>query len=276
MYTLRRWWSRHGLRLGLLSLTLVLAWSVRQSQGVFIYELYQWLGRPFQTDNSQIDYLQQAGTLELQQRLIELESENQRLQQLLDAAAENPQPGITAKVIGRSADHWWQQITLGKGAQDGIEINDVVTAPGGLVGRVLSVTPHTSQVLLISDPTSRAGVAVSRSRSMGYMRGQSANRATVKFFDKVPDVRPGDVISTSAFSQLFPAGLPIGMIESIDLNKSPAPEAVVKLAAPISILEWVIVYPGKTVNEIPDLDALDLDLDQDAPSSLPNQSIGGQ
>jgi rod shape-determining protein MreC len=78
---------------------------------------------------------------------------------------------------------------------------------------------------------------------MGYIRGQSTNRAVMEFFDKVPDVRRGDVVATSSLSQLFPAGLPVGRVESVDLNKSPAPEAVIELSAPVSFLEWAIIYP---------------------------------
>jgi rod shape-determining protein MreC len=59
-------------------------------------------------------------------------------------------------------------------------------------------------------------------------------------------VRRGDVISTSTFSQLFPAGVPVGRVESVNLSKSPAPEAVIELTAPISYLEWVIVYPHQS------------------------------
>jgi rod shape-determining protein MreC len=95
---------------------------------------------------------------------------------------------------------------------------------------------------------------------MGYLRGQAQNRAVMEFFDKVPDVRPGDVVSTSSFSQLFPAGLPVGRVESVDLRKSPAPEAVIELSAPISYLEWVIVAPNpRSADElsIPDAGAGD-------------------
>jgi len=129
----------------------------------------------------------------------------------------------------------------------------VVMAPGGVVGRVTAVTPTTSRVLLLSDPSSRVGVTVSRSRHMGYMRGQSTNRAVLEFFDKVPDVRRGDVVTTSSLSRLFPPGLPIGRVESVDLNKSPAPEAVIELSAPVSFLEWAVVYPhDQSAQPVPD------------------------
>jgi rod shape-determining protein MreC len=243
MYTLRRWWDRYGIKMLLLGVTLGTAWMVRETQGAAILEVYQGMTRPFQGAPNPEEQIANARVLELQQRLVELESQNQKLQDLLGYASTTPRKGMAAPVIGRSADHWWQQVTLGRGSKDGLQVGHVVAGPGGLVGRVTSVTPRTSRVLLISDPTSRVGVVVSRSRHTGYMRGQAANRAVLEFFDKVPDVRRGDVISTSTFSQLFPAGLPVGRVESVNLNKSPAPEAVIELSAPISYLEWVVVYP---------------------------------
>ena len=78
---------------------------------------------------------------------------------------------------------------------------------------------------------------------MGFMRGQGSNRVVLQFFDKVPDVRRGDAVATSPVSQLFSPGLPLGRVESVNLDKSPAPEAVIELTAPVSYLEWVIVYP---------------------------------
>ncbi|HEY9661804.1 MAG TPA: rod shape-determining protein MreC [Allocoleopsis sp.] len=240
MYALRRWWDRHGIRIGLLGLALSSAWAIRQTQGAPVAELYQWIARPFggtpveeRTDSAKVQ--------ELEQRLVELESQNQQLQQLLGYVQQKPDVEVVAPVIGRSADHWWQQITLGRGSRDGIQVGYIVSGNGGIVGRVTQVTANTSRVLLISDPTSQVGVAVSRSRHMGYIRGQAANRVIMEFFDKVPDVKPGDVISTSSYSQLFPPGLPVGIVESVNLNKSPAPEAVIELSAPISYLEWVVV-----------------------------------
>jgi rod shape-determining protein MreC len=260
MYTLRRWWDRHALRVGLISLALSTAWLIRQTQGAAIFETYQVLTRPFQSGPTRAERLENAQLQELQQRLLELESQNQRLRELLGDVSNRSGQEVIAPVIGRSSDHWWQQIILGRGSQQGVTKDAIVTGTGGLVGRVIQVTSNTSRVLLISDPSSQIGVTISRSRSMGYLRGQAQNRAVMEFFDKVPDVRPGDVVSTSSFSQLFPAGLPVGRVESVDLRKSPAPEAVIELSAPISYLEWVIVAPNpRSADElsIPDAGAGD-------------------
>lgn len=243
MFILRRWWDRHGIAIVLGGLTLSAAWLVRQTQGAALFEAYQLMTRPFQLSPTPEERLTNARVLELQERLVELESQNQKLKELLDYAKTQKQQGIVSPVIGRSADHWWQQVTLGRGSGDGIKVGFIVMGPGGLVGRVVSVTPNSSRVLLISDATSHVGAVVSRSRSMGFLRGQGSNRAVLQFFDKVPDVRRGDVVSTSPVSKLFRSGLPLGRVESVNLDKSPAPEAVIELTAPVSYLEWVVVYP---------------------------------
>ena len=241
MLTVRRWWGRRGLQVGLVALVLLVAWGLRQSRGGAIYELYHWLTLPFQSEqDARSAALETAALRELQGRLLELESQNQQLRQLLDYSATHTE-GVVAPVIGRSADHWWQQIILGRGQNDGVQVGDIVSGTGGLVGRVTHTTANTSRVLLITDPNSQVGVTVSRTRVMGVLRGQAGNRAVMQFFEKEPNVQPGDTIATSSISQLFPAGIPIGQVESIDFRKSPAPEAVIELSSPIGYLEWVIV-----------------------------------
>ncbi|MFE4104867.1 rod shape-determining protein MreC [Almyronema epifaneia] len=243
MFVLRRWWDRYALRTGFIVLAVGSAWFIRQTQGAAVYEIYQWMTRPLQPGLTKPEQIENAYILELQERIIELENQNRTLKDLVDSQDATLEAGVVAAVIGRSADHWWQQVTLARGSQAGIRVGYVVTGPGGLVGRIVSVTPNTSRALLISDPTSRVGVKVSRSRAMGYMRGQSSNRVVMEFFDKLPDVKPGDVVTTSSYSRLYPKDVPIGRIESLDLTKSPAPEAVIQLSSPISALEWVMVHP---------------------------------
>lgn len=249
MYLIRRWWDRYGQQAMLAGLALGVGWTIWQTKGSTILELYYWVTRPFQWQAQRADILEAAHVSEHQARIFELESQNQHLRSLLDHLDDQKRSAqsrnrVVVPVIGRSADRWWQQVIVGRGQQDGLETGFVVTGIGGVVGRITHVTPHTSRVLLLSDPTSRVGVTISRSRAMGFIRGQGNQRALVKFFDKVPDVRPGDVVVTSTLSQLFPAGLPVGHIEAVDLQKSPVPEATVVLSAPTSHLEWVMAFPN--------------------------------
>jgi len=240
--TFRKWWDLR-LQIALLGLAVTAAWGVRQTQGAAVFEVYNWVTRPFHANGSGQEELISARTQELQAQLLELENQNQKLKELLGYVSAKKPKGIVAPIVGRSADHWWQQVTLGRGSKDGIKTDFTVMGPGGLVGRVVSVTPNTSLVLLVSDATSQLGVGITRSRHMGFMRGKGGNQAVMEFFENVPNVKPGDVVSTSSYSQLFPPGLPVGKVVSVDMNKTPAPEAVVEFSAPMNALEWAVVYP---------------------------------
>ncbi len=251
---MKRWWDRYGVLTGLIVLAIGAGMVMRQTNAAPLSELWGLLSRPFVKPDQAASVqpnalpaqplLASAKLAEIQQRLVELEAENERLQKVLGLDRQTQGQGITAPVIGRSGDHWWQQATLGLGSDGGIAENQIVMAPGGVVGYVETVTPTTSRILLISDTNSKTGVIVSRSRATGYMKGIGDNRAVMEFFEKVPDVRVGDAIAISNLSQKYPKGLPVGRVESIQLDKSPAPEAKIELSAPISALEWVIVYPS--------------------------------
>ncbi|GFE69169.1 rod shape-determining protein MreC [Chroococcus sp. FPU101] len=245
MFTVRRKWTQHGLQIVLVSLVLLIAWLIRQTSGGAIRELYALLSRPFQSESAKLQeqQLTDRRVWELEQRLKDVEQQNKQLKILVKYFESQKKPVVTAPVIGRSADEWWQQIILGRGSQDGIAVGAAVTGIGGLVGRVVDTTPNTSRVLLVSNPSSRVGASVSRSRSMGRIQGQGSQVAMMQFFEKVPDVKPGDVITTSSVSRLFPSGIPIGRVQKVMLEKNPAPEAKIEFTAAIDKLEWVIVHP---------------------------------
>jgi rod shape-determining protein MreC len=243
MDSIRSWWERYSFQTAVVTVGLGLAWFVRQTQGVAIMETYQFLSRPFQAIVSKQELLEDAQVRELRYRLTELESQNQRMKEILKVKVSPTDTGIWAAVIGRGADSWWNQLLIGKGSNDGIKAGSVVVAPGGLVGRVIHVSPNSSLILLVSDPNSQVGVVVSRSRFSGMLKGQSQNTAILEFFERDPDVKVGDIVHTSQFSTLFPENVPVGRIKSMNLDKQPSPEAIVEFSTPLGLLDYVKVYP---------------------------------
>ena len=243
MFTLRRWWDKNALKLAGFGTVIGATYLLLQSQNALVFEVYNALSQPFQSGPRQLDYLKTARVEQLQNEIQELKQQNQQLKQLTSYGASVPNKGILAPVVLRGADNWWQQIVIGRGSADGIAIDYIVVGTGGVVGRVISVSPHTSRVLLVSDPSNRMGVLVSRTRTFGTLQGTRTNQAVLQFFDKRPSVKIGDIVSTSPVSQLFPTGLSVGRIVETNLSKSPAPEAIVEFTAPFNALEWVTVHP---------------------------------
>jgi rod shape-determining protein MreC len=221
--------------LGLLALLVV-----RLSRGALLTDLYAQLTRPFWPGTAQAEWLRSARRFEDQARLASLEVENRRLRGLLGL----PLPagrGQTAPVISRQPAGWWHQLVLGEGSLAGLAPGQPVLAPGGLLGRVSGVTPSSATVTLLTDPTSRVGVWVPRTQSQGLLSGIGTSRPLLRFIDKDPQVRPGDLVTTSPASTLLPANLPVGVIRAVDPAADPAPEAVVQLGAPAASVDWVQV-----------------------------------
>ncbi|MCP9885970.1 rod shape-determining protein MreC [Synechococcus sp. ATX 2A4] len=223
------WW--------LLLLALV---GVRLSKGAVLTDAYALLSRPFWPGTAQREWLQSAQQLDQRSRLAQLEQDNRRLRTLLGLQRANPQE-VTAAVISREPEGWWKQLVLGAGELQGIRLGDAVVGPGGLVGRVASVTPTTARVALLTDSSSRVGVWVGRTQSMGLLTGVNGSRPELRFLVKDPQVRPGDVVVTSPASTLVPPGMSVGVIQSVDDKAVPAPTAVVQLSAPVEAIDWVQV-----------------------------------
>jgi rod shape-determining protein MreC len=220
---------------------LLLAFSaVRLSKGAVVLDLYALLSRPFWPGSAQSEWVQSAQQLDRETRLRQLEADNRRLRSLLDLDRAGNDL-VSAPVISRQAQGWWQQLVIGQGSLQGVAAGDAVLAPGGLLGRVASVTPSTATVLLLTDPASRVGVWVGRVRHHGLLVGVGTARPVLRFIQQDVGVRPGDVVTTSPASTLLPPNLTVGVVQSVNERAVPAPEAVVQLAAPVDAVDWVQV-----------------------------------
>jgi rod shape-determining protein MreC len=176
-------------------------------------------------------------------RLKEIETENQRLKELLGFREQLEQEYKAADVIGRSPSKWFSTITISLGSEDGVTVDAPVISRKGLVGRVLKLDARSAQVLLLTDPESGVGALISRSRDYGVVVGGSGpDTLVMRFFSKDADVRPGDQVLTSGVGSVYPEGLVIGEVAEVYV---PQPglvkECYVKPAVDFAHLEEVLV-----------------------------------
>jgi len=225
-------------------LLLLALLAVRLSKGAGFSDLYALLTRPFWPGSAQGEWVRSAQQLGDQMRLSQLEADNRRLRQLLQLQQADPVL-VGAPVISRESGGWWQQLLIGKGALHGVRAGDPVLAPGGLLGRVASITPTTARVQLLTDGNSRIGVWVPRIRRHGLLTGVGTSRPVLRFLEKDPGARPGDLVATSPASTLVPPNLTVGVIQMVDDRAVPATEAVVQLSAPVQAVDWVQVPTGR-------------------------------
>lgn len=141
-----------------------------------------------------------------------------QLNALNDWRSVNAYQGISARVISRDANQWFNTVIIDRGSLAGIVKDQPVVTPDGLVGRVILVTPLASQVLLVTDERHGAGAAVigqtAESRWTGIIEGKSESLCQMRFIAPPEKIENGEQVITSGQDGLYPPGLLIGRVKS--------------------------------------------------------------
>jgi rod shape-determining protein MreC len=150
-------------------------------------------------------------------RVIETDDENRRLRRLLALQEQLPLTTLSGEIIAREWGGWIRSLTVNRGRGDNVPRLTAVISPNGLIGRVVDVRPGASIVQVLTDPTSTVGAHVLRTRTPGIVEGDP--RGTLRFKFMARDgaaIQNGDVLVTAGQGGLFPRGIPIGTVRSID------------------------------------------------------------
>lgn len=173
-------------------------------------------------------------------------AQGRRLQALLGFKERYITQTVAAQVIGTSGSDRSHTLWIDKGSEDGLKSGQAVITPDGVVGRLRDVFPGKAQLLLLSDPSSGAGVILESTRIRGILRGTADGQIQINNLTADDRIKPGEKVLTSGGDQAFPRGLPVGVIESIapDLQHQPYTAIIVKPTANLSRLEEVLVVTG--------------------------------
>ncbi|MBS1801767.1 MAG: rod shape-determining protein MreC [Acidobacteria bacterium] len=178
-----------------------------------------------------------------QAALLEDAKQGQRLQALLGFQQKYIYTTMPAEVIGTSGTEQSRVFTINKGKKDGIDRDMAVITPEGIVGKVRDVFGHTAQVLAINDQTSGAGVIMESTRIRGILRGNAQGRPEI--VDVISDqrIKQGDKVLTAGGDQIFPRGLPVGVVDFVvnDPERDGFVDVILKPAAHLDQLDEVLV-----------------------------------
>jgi len=183
--------------------------------------------------------------------------ENKELRELLAFKKQLTFRTVACDVIARDDGYgWWQTIRLDKGQDEGIAVNMPVMTPEGLVGRVIEVNSHTADVLLISDRSFKVSVRFEQDGSFGILQGSGISLrgdhgfgvlclptpSRVDYIRKDLEVKAGEMVVTSGFGGIFPAGLVVGRVANMKLDETGLYQvAEVVPAADLPRLQQVLV-----------------------------------
>jgi rod shape-determining protein MreC len=179
--------------------------------------------------------------------------ENAQLKRMvdLDEAAGLARAGpVGARVIGQDPSLWYGQVTINKGTNDGVRVDQPVVTGEGLVGRVSFAASSTAIVRLITDHTTRVSARVNATGITGVVRVE-AGRPTdlvLDFTRRDDDVRRGQVIVTAGtrsradrLVSLYPPNVPIGTVTRVDQPATDDQQVHLRPFADLRRMEFVQV-----------------------------------
>src|SRR5271169_1261828 len=186
-----------------------------------------------------------------QARLSEDANMARRIQTLLAFKEQYVENTVAAQVIGTSGSEQSRVLYIDKGSNDGIKPNMAVITPTGVVGKVVQVFPGSSQVLPINDQLSGVGAALKDSRLQGILKGAANGTTTLQYIMSDEPVKQGETVITSGGDRIFPKGLEIGTVASVQPGKDLFLNIRVIPSAHLDRLEEVLVVT-KIQEKLPD------------------------
>jgi len=167
--------------------------------------------------------------LNWQQAALNLASENARLRELLKLTPEPATTFITARVIANSGGAYVRSLMIYAGSENGVERGQAAVTGEGLVGRVSEVGSRAARVLLVTDLNSRVPVIVEGPQQRALLTGDNSERPCLRYLDAGAEIKVGDRVVTSGQGGVFPPGLPVGVVASLD-GEAPRVEPYVELS----------------------------------------------
>lgn len=156
--------------------------------------------------------------LKLRDNTQALEIENKLLAKLLNYVVPPEATYLTARVIAEEGDAFSHSLIAYTGNSDTVKKGQVVLSSRGVVGRIEQVGKLYSKIILITDINSKIPVMVERTRVRGILTGDNTPTPKMVFIPLEAELTVGDRVVTSGVAGVFPAGLPIGKISSIEKN----------------------------------------------------------
>ncbi|HKU73374.1 MAG TPA: rod shape-determining protein MreC [Pyrinomonadaceae bacterium] len=189
-------------------------------------------------------------------------AENERLRSLLNLNEQTDIKKVPARVIARDPSVWFNTITINRGTSSGIAVNMPVVTAGGIVGRIITVSPWASQVMLITDEKAGAGAVVGQlgqSGALGSIKGRAdlgVALIEMRYVSGLEKVENGDYVMTTGQDGIYPPGLNVGQV--VEVKSGTATTA-----------HQILIQPGAQLDHLEEVAVL---LYRPPPRSVPEQS----
>src|SRR5882672_11271577 len=202
---------------------------VRQALSVIVYPVRVLVDLPFRawqsasvnltersqliSENEQLKRERLEAEFRLQ-RLAALETENERLRQLLDSTERVGLRALVAEILSVDLNPYRQRFDLNRGLTDGVYVGQALLDAQGIVGQIVRVDAFTAEAVLITDADTAVPVSVNRNGLRTIAVGDSG-RLRLPYLVNSADIKVGDLLVSSGLGGVFPAGYPVGHVVEV-------------------------------------------------------------
>lgn len=150
-------------------------------------------------------------------RANQLSAENERLRALLDLRAGLTVRSQAAEVLYESTDPYSRKVVIDRGLAQGIVAGSPVVSDAGVIGQVTRAYPLSSEVTLLTDKDAAVPVLNARTMARSAAFGSATGDALeLRFMAGNADVQVGDLLQTSGVDGVYPPGLPVAKVVTVD------------------------------------------------------------
>jgi rod shape-determining protein MreC len=145
--------------------------------------------------------------------------ENARLRELLALQARVQAPARMAQVLYDATDPYSRRVVIDKGQLQGIQPGSPVLDESGVLGQVTRVYPFVAEITLLIDREQVIPVVNTRTGTRSVAYGDPAlhgGMLELRYMSTAEDVKEGDLLATSGVDGVYPPGLPVARVASVD------------------------------------------------------------
>ncbi|MDE1947529.1 MAG: rod shape-determining protein MreC [Burkholderiales bacterium] len=173
-----------------------------------------------------------------------LAQENERLRALLGLKPALQVRSQAAEVLYEAADPYSRKVFIDRGSAQGIVLASPVIDERGVLGQVTRVYALNSEVTLLTDKDAAIPVLNPRTQQRGAAFGGGGGME-LRFMSINSDVRVGDKLETSGIDGVYPPGLAVAQVVSVE-RRGASGFASIRLApaaAPDGVRHVLVLQP---------------------------------
>jgi len=153
----------------------------------------------------------------INQFLEKVSKENEALNSLWSSARLNFDNYSFARKRSISSDEFQPLLIVDIGLKSNAGINDVLLSSSGLVGKIRSLGLYSAEIMVLHDVRSSVPIVTEKSKLHGNLKGSGIGRAgNIEYIKKTASYELGEKVYTSGIAGIFPEGIFVGEITSID------------------------------------------------------------